>query len=446
MKQLTLTLAGRQGRPRTGSRIVTDASSGGRVVAEYTVGAYSVRITESNGVYRYEAHPLIDSELDELISSRLNEILALTRRGVGLVDAVVYATGVDRSLVPEALYVLRSMLGYGKIQVLLDDPFIEDISITGPGPVWVRHRLLSSEPSVDYVESNIVVESMDELVELQQSIAVKCNTYISMSRPIVDAQLLLRDGGHRVHLVSPLISPQRPEIVVRKKPRRPPGVRELVEEGVLPGGVAEYFKLLLEKRGSLIIAGPPGSGKTTLLRSILYTYIPASWKLVIIEDTGEIDPPPGSSWTRYIAVDVGAVKVDLFDLAKAALRASATRLIVVGETRGAEAQVLAQAMLAGMSGLTTFHGGSPEEVIARLSSPPISLPASKIGLFTAIAFMGFTDKPRRALTRLTELYYDAGGDRVDYIDLWVRSRDGMRIGLEEILARSRRLGGASGQG
>jgi len=197
---------------------------------------------------------------------------------------------------------------------------------------------------------------------MQQVIATKCGTYLSTSNPIVDTQLPLSDGGHRVHMVFPTVSKNRPEIVIRKKLPMPPPIEYYVEAKVLPRALVGLFKLVIHARGSLIIAGPPGSGKTTLLRSILYYLVPKTWKVIVIEDTGEIDPQPGSPWTRYTTFELGAVKVDLFDLAKASLRASGTRLLVVGETRGAEAKVLAQALLVGLGGLTSFHASAPRRL------------------------------------------------------------------------------------
>jgi len=56
---------------------------------------------------------------------------------------------------------------------------------------------------------------------------------------------------------------------------------------VLPRALVGLLKLVVHGRGSMIIAGPPGSGKTTLLRSILYYLVPKTWKVIVIEDTGD---------------------------------------------------------------------------------------------------------------------------------------------------------------
>jgi len=412
----------------------------GRRLLEYGVGGFRVSVVDVGGELVYVAEPSLDQELYGLLERRLGDVVALLRRGNDLGDVLVAVLGIGRDRVAEAIYALRSLVGYRKLQVLLDDPYVEDISVTGPGYVWVKHAWVEqARPDADFIRTNIALSTLDEVVELQQIVATKCGTYISTSNPVVDTQLPPRDGGHRVHLVAYTIStPRRPEIAIRKRMSSPPHMDALVEQGVLPEAVARLFKILVHARGSLIIAGPPGSGKTTLLRSILYSYVPRGWKVAVIEDTGEIDPPPGEPWTRYTTFELGTVKVDLFDLAKASLRASATKLIVVGETRGAEAQVLAQAMLVGLGSLTTFHGSSPEEVIVRFSSPPINLSYSQIGMFHLVAVMGFGDRPRRQLKRLAELVYDRERDRVEVNAVWDRGRDGLRVGLEDLTPRLRR--------
>lgn len=406
----------------------------------YVVGAYKISLIGEGSDVIYVAVPQISYDLLRLIESKLEDVTALMRRGNDLGDVLVEVLGIDRGRVAEAIYTLRSLVGYRQLQVLLDDPYITDISIVGPGHVWIKHSWVETNiRGSDFIRTNIVLNNLEEVVELQQVIATRCGTYISTSNPIVDAQLPPRDGAHRVHLVSYTISTsRRPEIVIRKKLSTPPPVSRLVEEGVLPKAIADLFKILIHARGSMVVAGPPGSGKTTLLRSILYTFVPPGWKVAIIEDTGEVDPPPGSSWVRYTTFELGAVKVDLFDLAKAALRTSATKLIVVGETRGEEAKVLVQAMLTGLGGLTTFHGSSPEEVVTRFTGPPINLSPLQVGMFNFIAIVGYGERPRRQLKRVVELLYDPDSDRVEFNVVWDREVDGLDIDFNTLASRLRR--------
>ena len=409
-------------------------------VLSYNVGCWRVSIVETSPTeFMYFVKPLIGEDIFRLVESRFDDIVALMRKGNDLADVLVAVLKMPRERVTEALFALRSIVGYRQLEVFLQDPYITDIAVNGPGCVWVKHSYLEQHPNIDFIPSNVYLKAVEDVIELQQIIATKCGTYISVSNPIVDTQLPPRNGGHRVHLVHYIISTvRRPEIVIRKHLSIPPSIPQMVEQGVLPEAVAKLLKVVIYSRGSLIVAGPPGSGKTTLLRSILYSFVSPSWKVAIIEDTGEIDPPPGSSWTRYTTFELGSVKVDLFDLAKAALRASATRLIVVGEVRGAEAKVLVQAMLTGLGSLCTWHGGSAQEVIVRFSSPPIELAPSQIGMFNFVALMGYGEKPKRQLKRLVEFIYDSEQDRVLSNVVWDRDRDGMGISFDELVKRVRR--------
>ncbi|MGC8954280.1 MAG: hypothetical protein ACP5N5_06145, partial [Desulfurococcus sp.] len=141
----------------------------GMIVAEYRVGGYMVRLVKhGDGVFRYEARLLVDEELVNLVKSRLRDILLHIRRGVPVTDVASMILGIPRESSPQVEYVLKMILGYRVLQVLLDDPYVEDISITGPGTIWVRHRLASIDPRVDFIETNLRVESIRELVELQQ--------------------------------------------------------------------------------------------------------------------------------------------------------------------------------------------------------------------------------------------------------------------------------------
>ncbi len=442
LKLLEGLLKPRRGKQHQPTVRIELGRSSGRELYSYSVGAYSISLVDTGNEVIYVMTPQLQQDLLRLVERRLDVVTALMKRGNDVGDVLVGVLGIERSMVAEALYALRSVAGYRQLQALLDDPQITDISVVGPGSVWVKHRWVEQNlPEFDFIRTNVVLNSFDEVVELQQTIATKSGTYISTSNPIVDAQLPPKDGAHRVHLVAYTVSTsRRPEIVIRKKLSTPPPMSKLVEEGVLPEAAAKLFKVLIHARGSMIVAGPPGSGKTTLLRSILHSFVPLGWKAAIIEDTGEIDPPPGSSWVRYTTFELGAVKVDLFELVKASLRSSATKLIVVGETRGEEAKVLVQSMLAGLGGLTSFHGSSPEDVVTRFTGPPINLSPLQVAMFNLVTITGYGERPRRQVKQVVELMYNQSEDRVEFNVVWSREVDGLSVDLSTIASRLRRWG------
>ncbi len=335
-----------------------------------------------------------------------------------LIKAIRRTTG-KKPKFSELVSISRTMR-YKKLQILLDDPYIEDISIVGPGTVWVRHsEILRRDPGADYIPTNITIKTQAEFLEYMELLAEKIGKLVTPLNPIADGNLPEEDGGHRVHLVHPEVTGGDGEIVIRKKRGISSiSLDEMVKRNTLSPEVVGLIKRIIDRRGSIIIAGPPGSGKTTLLRAILYSLIPKEWKIVIIEDTPEIDPLPGSAWVRYVVPaslwGIGR-DVDQMSLAKAALRASVSRYIVIGETRGREARVLPQAMNMGLGSLTTFHGGSAREVVTRLMSPPIDLSPYQVAMFDAIIVMGFSTrdgKLQRTVVSVEKPVYDDSSNRV----------------------------------
>lgn len=419
------------------------------VIDEYSVGVANVRIVRySNNTYQYLVEEILGKDVEELISKNIDAILNSIPYDIDvdeltlsrIISEVLNIRGND---VVKFIYALRKELKYKKFQVLVDDPFIEDISVAGVGPIWVRHsKVLKIDPEADYIPTNIVLSSFDEVLKYVNLFAEKANKIISKSSPILDANLPESDGGHRIHLVLHEVSLGRPEITIRKKRNYSTlSVKSLIDEGVIPDAVAEYLKTLVRARGSIVIVGPPGSGKTTLLRAILYEFIPPSWKVVIIEDTPEIDPIPKSNWVRYIVPTslITPNYLDQFALSKAALRSSVNKYIVIGETRGAEAQVLVQAMNMGLGGLTTFHGGNAREAIIRLTSPPISLSNYHISMFWSFVTVNYVFTGRsvkRVVISVDEPIYDGETDSIILNKVY---SFGDEVSYEEVVKKSVRL-------
>ncbi len=371
-----------------------------KIIANYNVGTNEVKILKGPKGYQYIVNKEYGNNFVNEVRKAAETSIIGQLSGSSLYKTIKSATMLLkrkglRVLESDVAYALRESLKYRKLQVLIDDPYIEDISVVGTGPIWVRHSIVIKEdPLADYIQTNIIIESELELLQHISILSERSGRAISKLNPIIDANLPEEDGSHRIHLVLPEITGGKGEIVIRKKkPYRFVSLRELQKEGMIEEPVVSLIKKVIHEKGSLLIVGPPGSGKTTLLRAILYSLVPPSWKVAIIEDTPEIDLPPGSSWVKYVVPLTSSkeVTLDQLTLTKAALRSSVSKFLVVGETRGKEARVLVQAMNMGLGGLTTFHGGSPEEAIRRLTSHPIDLTQEQLGMFKLIITLGFIE-------------------------------------------------------
>lgn len=387
-------------------------------ILEYTVSSTRVQVVKIGKSYKYlvtdQPKALSREDIVRAIESINERKITL----FSLIKAIRRTTG-KKPKFSELVSISRTMR-YKKLQILLDDPYIEDISIVGPGTVWVRHsEVLRRDPGADYIPTNITIKTQAEFLEYMELLAEKIGKLVTPLNPIADGNLPEEDGGHRVHLVHPEVAGGVGEIVIRKKRSiSSTSLDEMVKKNTISPEVVGLIKRVIDRRGSIIIAGPPGSGKTTLLRAILYSLIPKEWKIVIIEDTPEIDPLPGSAWVRYVvpaSLWGSGRDVDQMILAKAALRASVSRYIVIGETRGREARVLPQAMNMGLGSLTTFHGGSAREVVTRLMSPPIELSPHQVAMFDAIIVMGFSTRGgelQRTVVSVEKPVYDDSSNRV----------------------------------
>ncbi len=273
-------------------------------------------------------------------------------------------------------YIERELIGFGALDVMMNDVEIEDISCDGINtPVYVWHRRYESIPTnVKFIDKKYLD---DYIIKL----AHRAGKHVSSAFPIVDAMIY---GKHRLAAsFREEVSPKGSTFTIRKFREEPFSIVDLLALGTISPEMAAYFWLLMEGKTSMLIIGGTGAGKTTLLNA-LATLIKPGYKVVTIEETAEINLPI-DNWVQFISresyglsgVDVG--RITLFDLVKTSLRYRPDFLIV-GEVRGEEAFVLFQAVATGHGGLCTIHGESLEAAIKRLTSPPMNVSESYIPL------------------------------------------------------------------
>jgi len=308
---------------------------------------------------------------------------------------------------PEAIdklvyYVIRDFVGYGKIDPLMKDHLIEDISADGVNiPIYVWHRIYESIPT------NIVFKEETELDSFIIRMAYLSRKNISIASPMLDASL---PDGSRIQLTyGNEITRRGSTFTIRRFRVDPLTISDLIAFKTISPEMAAYLWYIIENRASVLVAGGVASGKTTML-NCLSMFIKPEMKIVSVEDTQELNLPHENWIPSVVRLGFGredkrSGTITLFDLLKAAVR-QRPDYIIVGEVRGEEAYTLFQAMATGHLGMCTLHAESVEAAINRLESEPMNIPKTLIAMTNVIMVMGRTEidgRPARRVNTATEV-------------------------------------------
>ena len=302
---------------------------------------------------------------------------------------------------------------------LIQDPDVTEIMVNGSRRVFVeREGLLHEIEGVTVDERNLRVAV--------KNIARALGDDVSEEKPILDSRL---PDGSRVAAVFPPCSVGGTTLTIRKFQTRFFTAEELVRIGTMPSDVLDRVREAVQRRQNILISGGTSTGKTTLLNA-LAAFLPVSDRVVVIEDTAElqIDSP---NLVRFEArrEQTNLPAVSIRDLLRATLRHRPDR-VVLGEVRGGEAYDLLQALNTGHAGtLSTIHANSGEQALARFAScvvqSEIELPyqAVRQQIAAAVAYVLHLDR-EDGLRRVAELVqvnrYDATHDRFELTTIYKR--------------------------
>ncbi len=308
-------------------------------------------------------------------------------------------------------YILRDFVGLGKIQPLMNDPNLEDISCDGVNiPIFVYHR----DPRIGSLKTNIVFTEKQELDDFVVKLAQRCGRSISVSQPLLEGSL---PDGSRVHAVLGTdVARRGSNFTIRKFTKKPLTPVHLLEYRTINEKALAYLWFAIEHNSSLLIAGPTAAGKTTLLNS-LSLFIRPEAKIVSIEDTPELKLPH-QHWIPEVARSAVATEggkkfgeVTMFDLLKGSLR-QRPDYVIVGEVRGEETYVLFQEMATGHAGLATIHADSLEKILDRLTTPPINLPPALLEILDIIVIVKRFKYRGEYVRKVTNIYEIKGYDPI----------------------------------
>jgi pilus assembly protein CpaF len=253
----------------------------------------------------------------------------------------------------------NEVLGLGPLEPLLSDPTISDILVNTCNMVYVERRGRLEQTDVRFSNNAHLLKIIDKIVS-------RIGRRIDESSPMVDARL---PDGSRVNAIIPPLALDGPILSIRRFPHDPLRMDDLLKLKSLTPEMGEIIAGLVKAKINMLISGGTGTGKTTLL-NVMSGYIPASERILTIEDAAELQlqqPHVVRMETRPPNIE-GKGEVTQRSLVRNSLRMRPDR-IIVGEVRGAEALDMLQAMNTGHEGsLTTIHANSARDALTRLEN------------------------------------------------------------------------------
>ncbi|HEV2520294.1 MAG TPA: type II/IV secretion system ATPase subunit [Thermoplasmata archaeon] len=303
-------------------------------------------------------------------------------------------------------YLEREFIGYGIVEVPMNDSEVEDISCDGVGiPLYIYHRKFGS------IRSNIKFTDSKEVDDYVVWIAQRSGKHISVASPMLDATM--PDGSRLQATLGMHVTKRGSSFTIRRFRDNPFTPVDLLKFKTMSPEMMAYLWIAIETGQSMMVCGGTASGKTTTLNAVLL-FIPSQMKIVSIEDTRELNLPhenwvPSLTRAGFGAKNVVSGKapgeIDMFDLLAAALR-QRPQYLMVGEVRGAEAFIVFQAMATGKTCYTTFHAESVSAMVHRMENPPISLPRSLVSALNLVLLqrqVKVGTKMTRRVQSLTEI-------------------------------------------
>ena len=255
--------------------------------------------------------------------------------------------------------ILDEVFGLGPLEQLLKDPTISDIMVNGFDNVYV-------ERNGRLVETNIRFKDQAHLRMIIDRVVSNVGRRIDDSSPIVDARL---EDGSRVCAVIPPLSLIGPVVSIRRYGKKLLTTEDLIKNETFTPGMLDFLSGCVEARLNIVISGGSGSGKTTMLNT-MSRFIPEEERIITIEDTAELQLQQDHVVrleTRPMNIE-GAGAITQRDLLINTLRMRPDR-IIVGESRGAEALDMLQAMNTGHDGsMTTVHANTTRDAFSRLET------------------------------------------------------------------------------
>ena len=285
-----------------------------------------------------------------------------------------------------AKILVRHTIGFGLIEVLLQDKHLQDVVLNSPislNPVFLRHG--------EYEECvTNIVPSREDADSWAAKFRMISGRPLDEANPILDTDLQLGKVSARIAIIQQPLSPGGLAYAIRRAREKPWTLNLFIKNRMLTSYAAGLLSFLVDGARTMLIAGTRSSGKTSLLGSLLLEIMP-KYRIIVVEDTLELPVDA----IRKLNYDIQRMKVRSSLLKESSevgadegirtsLRLGDSSLIV-GEVRSLEAKALYEAMRVGALANVvagTIHGASPygvfDRVVNDLGVPVTSFKATDI--------------------------------------------------------------------
>ncbi len=308
------------------------------------------------------------------------------------------------------MQVFHSLRKLDVLQELLNEDDITEIMVNGEEHIFY-------ERAGEVVEWEKSFSSREKLEDIIQQMVGNHNRMVNEAKPIADTRL---EDGSRVNVVLPPVALDGPVVSIRKFPKHPILMEQMVAQESISRECADFLDMLVKAGYNIFISGGTGSGKTTFLNAIS-EFIPKTERIITIEDSAELQLQGIANLVRLETRNEGAegnLAISIRDLIRTALRMRHDR-IIVGEIRGAECLDMLQAMNTGHDGsLSTGHANGCQDMVSRMETMVLmgmELPLTAIraqiaaGVDILVHLGRLRDKSRRMLS-IMEMAGAEGGE------------------------------------
>ena len=265
---------------------------------------------------------------------------------------------------------VRYTIGFGVLEVLLQDENLQDLMVNAPvslSPIFVRHN------DFDECVTNLI-PSQEDADSWAAKFRMASGRALDEANPVLDTNLELKDVSARVAIIQQPLSAGGLAYALRRHRGNPWTLPLFVKNKMIDSLGAGLLSFMIDGARTMLVAGTRSSGKTSLLGALLLEIMP-NHRVITVEDTLELP----ISAMRKLDYDILSLKVrsalagestevSAEEGIRASLRLGDSSLIV-GEIRSAEAKALYEAMRVGALANVvagTIHGGSPYSVFDRV--------------------------------------------------------------------------------